>query len=399
MGIDRPDDADVPSGEHSDRSADRADAPKDGTGGRVSRSDVEMPDREEHYAVLRAADADQDRTESVGGSEPRPLSRAEESADLRPAAVDREQAEPTRQSEPRAHTEAEEPTSPRAAAAIERRTEPAGRAEQGTHSKAGEPTENGQQPKAKASWEETAEKAVWMWGEYKRRWPPEERPQADSSKDAPGSWHGDGNRVLASPVNERIEAECDRIAEREEQILTPKVREVESQDPHRHLVGLEHCRKGRDRIKEKVCDNMRVPGVSPEQAVSFVPDAIRFTFQFEEARYTQGVLSDITRLENQGFKLEVSKNYWTDDQYKGINSQWIEPLTGQRFEVQFHTRISYEAKQLTHPAYERLRADPKPDEFEQMVLEAFQNRVTAEVPVPLGAVDIANYPERRKDAR
>ena len=40
------------------------------------------------------------------------------------------------------------------------------------------------------------------------------------------------------------------------------------------------------------------------------------------------------------------------DQYKGINSQWIDPESGQRFEVQFHTRISFEAKQLTHDAYE-----------------------------------------------
>jgi hypothetical protein len=397
MGIDRPDDADVPSGEHSDRSADRADAPKDGTGGRVSRSDVEMPDREEHYAVLRAADADQDRTESVGGSEPRPLSRAEESADLRPAAVDREQAEPTRQSEPRARTEAEEPTSPRAAAAIERRTEPAGRAEQGTHSKAGEPTENGQQPKAKASWEETAEKAVWMWGEYKRRWPPEERPQADSSKDAPGSWHGDGNRVLASPVNERIEAECDRIAEREEQILTPKVREVESQDPHRHLVGLEHCRKGRDRIKEKVAEAIEQYGRSPKEAVSLVPDSIRYTFQYHEAHYTQGVQDDIVHLKEQGFELVGLKNSWLDEQYKGINSRWIEPASGQRFELQFHTRISFEAKQLTHGPYERLRSG-QADEFEEMVLEAFQKKVAAEVPIPPGAGDIPNYPKRGRDA-
>ena len=47
--------------------------------------------------------------------------------------------------------------------------------------------------------------------------------------------------------------------------------------------------------------------------------------------------------------------HWSDDKYKGINSQWIEPDSGQRFEVQFHTRISFEAKQLTHHAYERLR--------------------------------------------
>ena len=105
----------------------------------------------------------------------------------------------------------------------------------------------------------------------------------------------------------------------------------------------------------------------PEAAAALVPDAIRFTFQYEDARYTQGVYADIARLQEQGFKLEIRKNNWSDDQYKGINSQWIEPVSGQRFEVQFHTRISYEAKQLTHPAYERIRALPKPDKFEQMV--------------------------------
>jgi len=79
------------------------------------------------------------------------------------------------------------------------------------------------------------------------------------------------------------------------------------------------------------------------------------------------------------------------EQYKGINSQWVEPETGQRFEVQFHTRISYEAKQLTHDAYQQLRTQ-KADKFEQMVLEAFQKKVSTEVPVPPGAIDIPDYP-------
>ena len=73
------------------------------------------------------------------------------------------------------------------------------------------------------------------------------------------------------------------------------------------------------------------------------------------------------------------------DQYKGINSQWIEPDSGQRFEVQFHTRISFEAKQLTHDAYERLRTH-QVDKFEELVLEAFPaERSSAEVPIPPGA--------------
>ena len=114
-------------------------------------------------------------------------------------------------------------------------------------------------------------------------------------------------------------------------------------------------------------------GSSAEEALSIVPDAIRYTFQYREAHYTQGVWADMERLKGQGFELDKLRNTWAGDQYKGINSQWTEPESSQRFEVQFHTRISYEAKQLTHTAYERLR-DPSVDEFEKMVLKAFQRK-------------------------
>jgi hypothetical protein len=66
--------------------------------------------------------------------------------------------------------------------------------------------------------------------------------------------------------------------------------------------------------------------------------------------------------------------------------------------VQFHTRISFEAKQITHDSYKRLRTG-QPDEFEQMVLEAFQKKVVSEIPVPPGALDIPDYSRRGVDAR
>ena len=122
MGIDRPDDADVPPDKHSDRPADRAPA--------------ETRYRHEAYADLRAA------------------------------------------------------------AAIEERTEPAARSEPGARSKPAEQPGNGQRAQPGSSWEETAELSRWMWIEYKRRWPPDERPPADRSKDPPGSWRGEGDRVL-----------------------------------------------------------------------------------------------------------------------------------------------------------------------------------------------------------
>ena len=102
-------------------------------------------------------------------------------------------------------------------------------------------------------WGETVKESRWMWAEYQRRWPPGERAPADKSDDPPGSWHGDGNRVLYPADNGRVEAACDRIADREREKISPAMRATESQDPDRHLVGFDDRLKGSDRIKEKVC--------------------------------------------------------------------------------------------------------------------------------------------------
>jgi len=239
-------------------------------------------------------------------------------------------------------------------------------------------------------WNGNVTESRWLWAEYQRRWPPEERRPVDTSNDPPGSWLGEGRRFLDVADNSRVEAVCDLIAEREREKITPALRTIESQDPDRHLIGFNDCLKGRDRFKGKVSGMMKELSFSLDEAVSYVPDAIRYTFQYRETRYTQGVWADITRLKDQGFELEKLKNSWSGEQYKGINSQWIDPDSGQRFEVQFHTRISFEAKQLTHSSYERLRTK-QADAFEELVLEAFQRKVTTDVPIPPGATDIPDY--------
>jgi hypothetical protein len=321
VGVDRPEEADVPPDGHADHRDDQ------GGGGRAGRAggiQAETRHRQEYYADLRVAVT------------------AEESVTAQRIAA-REQA-------------------------------------------------------AAEKWGKTAKESRWMWAEYQRKWPPGERERVDSSDDPPGSWRGDGSRVLDRAVNGRVEAACDRIAEREQEKISPALRATESQDSDRHLIGFEHRLKGRDRIKEKVYAFVNDLHISPDEAVSLVHDTIRYTFQYKETSYTQGVRTDIARLKDQGFELEKLKNSWSNEQYKGINSQWIEPDSGQGFEVQFHTRISFEAKQLTHGAYERLRSQ-QADSFEELVLEAFQKKVTADVPVPPGAEGIPDYPERGADAR
>ncbi len=230
-------------------------------------------------------------------------------------------------------------------------------------------------------WDEVTGWSRRVWEEYQRKWPPGERGSADR------------------PGNEQFDQECDQIAQREKDKISPALHEIESRDPDRRLVGFEHRLKDRDRTKEKITEAIEQYGRSPKEALSDLPDAIRYTFEYEEARYSQGARADIGRLKDYGFKMVTLKNFWRDEQYKGINSQWVDPDSGQRFEVQFHTRISFEAKQVTHPAYERLRSQPKPDELETMVLRAFQREVSAAIPIPPGAADVPDYPVRGRNAR
>jgi hypothetical protein len=351
MGNDLPDDADVPPDEHSDQPADRADMSRDdgGRSDRVGRDQVETRGRDEYYADLRAAIADE-RTNVPDRA------RAED------------QAEATE------------------------------RAEAGRPAQAAKPTKEAE------GWEESAERYRGMWAEYRRRWPPEERSPVDKSDDSPGSWRGDNNQFFDRAINGELEELCNGIGELEREQISPRLRLVESCDPDRRLIGFEHRLKSRDRIKEKVYDDVTLLGHSPEESISALPDAIRYTFQYEESRYAHGVQADIIRMREQGFELIELRNYWSADQYKGINSQWIEPQSGQRFELQFHTEVSFEAKQITHGAYEQLRikkADKfdAAEEFEAMVLEAFQRTVSSAVPIPRGAVDIPEYPEKERHAR
>lgn len=187
-----------------------------------------------------------------------------------------------------------------------------------------------------------------------------------------------------------IDEGCDRVREIEETVTTPAMHRIEAEDPGRTLVGLEFRLKGRERLSEKVAEAVEERGHSVAEAFGLVKDAIRYTFCYPEDRYSEGVLADCERIEAEGFGRVDRKNSWDEDEYKGINSRWRAPDGGQLFEVQFHTRASFEAKQETHSAYERLRALPE-DEAEVRQLRAYQREVTAKVPIPPGAADIPDY--------
>ena len=233
------------------------------------------------------------------------------------------------------------------------------------------------------------------WDKHVEKYPEGERPISRTLPD--GSWTDGADRALSPEQNADASRACVDIRKEGKEVILPAIHRIEAANPNRHLAGLEHMLKGEDRLKEKVSDVLRYhPDWSAREAINDVPDAVRYTFAYSEVNYTNGVREDVDRLKADGFELVKLKNLWSKEHYKGINSQWRMPETGLRFEVQFHTPTSHEAKELTHKAYERLR-DPATSRDEEVLLEDYQRGVNVHVPLPRDVFEIEDYPPEKPD--
>jgi hypothetical protein len=231
------------------------------------------------------------------------------------------------------------------------------------------------------------------WDKHAEKYPEGERPVPRRTL-PDGSWTDGSDRRLTPEQNADASAACADIRAEGREAILPAMRRVAATDPDRHLSGLEHMLKGEDRLKEKIADILFVESdLSVRQALAKVPDAVRFTLTYSQQRYAEGVLSDVEQLKSEGFELVRLKNLWSEEQYKGINSQWRNPETGLRFEVQFHTPESLAAKQLTHRAYERLRSTGI-TQAERDELAEYQRRAYVAVTIPAGSAGIKEFPIR-----
>ena len=243
----------------------------------------------------------------------------------------------------------------------------------------------------RAAWAQARPELRAAWEDHKERYP--ERTRAVPHTTPDGSWTSGEHRRLDPEQNtEATKAHADLADEADRHIL-PALRRIEAADPDRQLAGLEHMVKGEDRLKEKLADELFGKNKTVRQALNEVPDAVRFTLRYDSGRYADGVVADVDRLKVEGFELIKLKNLWDSSQYKGVNSQWRRPDTGSRFEVQFHTFESLEAKELTHEAYERIRGSAAKT-AERREARVFQHRVNAVLSTPPGSDRIKDYPEK-----
>jgi hypothetical protein len=339
----------------------QAEAPQAPPRGATARDETPEPD----------ADQDQDASQRRVADEDKEGTAPDEDTETRPAGAG------TRDGA----------TQPRSAGAADRAGPDAGTGEAGTADAA--------DWSARDAWAGAVTELRAEWEEHEQRFP--ERSRLTPTAQSDGGWLADEDRGLTPEQNADASKACEDIRAEGKEVILPAMQRVEAADPDRHLAGLEHMLKGEDRLKEKVAERLRYdPEWPSEQAAREVPDAVRFTLEYSDDHYTDGVGTDVDRLKAEGFELIKLKNLWVKDQYKGTNSQWRVPETGQRFEVQFHTSISFEAKELTHKAYERLR-NPATSADEEVQLEDYQRRVSEQIPLPPRVFEIKDYPPERRD--
>ena len=231
--------------------------------------------------------------------------------------------------------------------------------------------------------------------------PPEDKPRVDPD----GSWHWKGHDLAAerAKLADQTHAGC-RDAEGQdvdgnygERGLTPAMRRIEAQLDHGHLVEdtEKYALKDPNRFKEKFARLIqRYPNADPSELVSSIPDGVRYTLVFEFEHYTAGVEMCQARLIDAGYDHVETQPGWDGDEYKGVNSRWRDRPSGVMFELQFHTAESWDAKQKTPDAYEKIQDKATPIE-EAERLRAYQREISARVPIPPGALEIPPYKKGR----
>ncbi|GHF67991.1 hypothetical protein GCM10010218_56900 [Streptomyces mashuensis] len=204
--------------------------------------------------------------------------------------------------------------------------------------------------------------------------------RADSTRDG---WSQDGLHLSAADER-KVNAYAWRAGQAE-RAISPQVRAAAVLS-HATLVGFDQRLKSKDSLKRKVATSLREHrGQTVEQALASINDAVRYTFQWQDGQYTAGVTRAASVLAQWGNDSARWKNTWGSKHgYKGINSVWRAPRSGQPFEIQFHTAASKHAQQVTHKLYEEQRL-PGTSPARKKELQRKQDAVFAAVPVPAGA--------------
>lgn len=126
------------------------------------------------------------------------------------------------------------------------------------------------------------------------------------------------------------------------------------------LRGLDFRVKSESSTARKIAADLRDnPALSVQEARDGIYDALRYTYEFDPAEYTQGVRNALEELQAAGYEQLRFKDYWNAPSgYTSFQGNWKAP-DGTIIELQFHTPASLAAKDPSHLLYEEWRVLPK----------------------------------------
>jgi len=188
---------------------------------------------------------------------------------------------------------------------------------------------------------------------------------------------------MQSPANEikkqsrKLAKELLAQAKKNEPFITADLQKIAA-ELSIEMAGLENTFKTVQSLTRKLSKELKVSakiltglGYSFDQAIEKSGrrqaarnnDALRYTYIFPFENYVFGFKRTIERLRQKNYEIPENRiwNAWKnigtdfDKGYRGINITVISSEK-QKFEIQFHTRESYELKTETYPLYEILRS-------------------------------------------
>ena len=145
-----------------------------------------------------------------------------------------------------------------------------------------------------------------------------------------------------------------------EPLITADMKVI-AQSANAQMAGLEYALKSKSSLARKIETEMLNAGIHADEAVADMKDVLRYTMLLDADNFTQSYQKVVGELLARGYRMPIIKNTWRNGMmYKGINTNLVKD--GQVFELQFHTRESFDLKNgKLHELYEEWRLPSTPE--------------------------------------
>lgn len=155
------------------------------------------------------------------------------------------------------------------------------------------------------------------------------------------------------------------------------------------LQGLEHRFKTEASLKRKLVDKADAKKITTDEYAKRVTDVLRYTNVSVDENFTEDYFTIIESMKRKGYTLvEVNNSFTSNGPYRGVNTV-IMSRGRYKFELQFHTPVSFKIKEQNHKLYEEQRKTGVSEERKaELTLEMIKNAST--IPLPIGVDKIKN---------